>query len=42
MAVAKNENLRKFFDLTFICMGNAIRSKKNTSKTGFDQSIPMG
>ena len=29
------------FGLTFICMGNAIRFKKNTSKTVFNQSIPL-
>ena len=30
----------EFFGLIFICMGNAIRSKINTSNTVFDQPIP--
>ena len=42
MAVAKNEKLQKNFCHTFIRMGNVIRSKKNTSKTVFDQSILLG
>ena len=32
----------EFFGLILIWMGNAIRSKKNTLKTVFDQSIPLG
>ena len=31
------KNLGFFFGVTFICMGNAIKSKKNTLKTIFDQ-----
>ena len=34
--------IEDFFCLLFIRIGNAIRSKKNTSKTVFDQSIPLG
>ena len=42
MAVAKNEKMEEFLGLIFICMGNALRSKKNTLKTVLDQSIPLG
>ena len=34
--------MAEFLGRTFICMENAIRSTKNTSKNIFDQSIPFG
>ena len=42
MAVAKNEKLRNFLGRTVICMEIAKMSKKNTSKTVFDQLFPLG
>ena len=38
----KINEIEEFFGLTFECMGNDIRSKKNTLKPVFDQSISFG
>ena len=34
--------MEEFFGLTFICMGNAIRSKKNTPKPFLTSPSPWG